>query len=80
MTSSNEKVLNTTTSKDGSNKFLIEVKIEQLDSTGTPIEVWTLYNPQISRFNASELNYESDALSTYTLTIDYDWANLSEVP
>jgi hypothetical protein len=69
---------NTTTSKIGSNNFLIEVKIEQLDSTGKAVEIWQLYNPQISRFTASELNYESDALSTYTLTIDYDWANLSE--
>ena len=69
---------NTTTSKAGSNTFLKSVVIKQVDSTDKPVEVWTLYNPQISRFSASELNYESDALSTYTLTIDYDWANVSE--
>lgn len=69
---------NNTTSKEGSNSFLTNVTIEQYDSTGVVVEKWTLYRPQISKFGTSELNYENDSLSTYTLTIDYDWANVSE--
>lgn len=75
---SQASLTNTTTSKVGSNNFLKSVAIEQLSSTGDVVEKWTLYNPQISKFSTSELNYESESLSTYTLTIDYDWANLSE--
>lgn len=75
---SEKSLTNTTTSKTGANNFLTGVEIQQLDSTGNPIEVWNLYNPQISKFSASELNYENDGLSTYTFTIDYDWANIDE--
>lgn len=77
----NKKTLtNTTTSKVGSNNYITGLTIDHLDSEGNPRERWTLRNPQISKFQASELSYESDNLSTYTITVDYDWAELDPNP
>lgn len=73
---STPSLTNTTTTKLGSTSFLTEVTIQQIESKGTPVETWTLFNPQISKFGTSELSYDSDSISTYTLTIEYDWATL----
>lgn len=73
-----KSLTNTTTAKDGAVNYLQGVEIRQFDSNGNVVEFWTLFNPQISKFSASDLNYDNDTLSTYILTIDYDWANVNE--
>jgi hypothetical protein len=68
-----------TLSKEQSVRALGEiVRLQQIgDLNGMPnqvIETWELWNPWIQSFQFGELNYESDAMVTVTLTLAYDWA------
>ena len=51
--------------------------ISQLDSSGKPIEVWTIYNPIISSISWGDLDYGDDGFVQYSLEIAYDWAEFS---
>ena len=54
-----------------------EIKIYQLDSTGEiTVEQITLYNGWISSIQSSDLSYESEDLTTYTVELRYDWADI----
>ena len=50
--------------------------IQQLNADGAPVETWDLYNPIIEKMELDSLDYGKDDLSTYKLTIQYDWATL----
>jgi len=51
--------------------------IEQLDAEGLTVESWSLYNPIIEKFEQDGLDYAKEELSTYSLTISYDWASFT---
>jgi hypothetical protein len=66
----------TTISKMSSVAALNSVIITQIDSVGNSLETWRLENPWIANVEFGELSYDSDELTTITLTIRYDWAAL----
>lgn len=51
--------------------------IDQLNADGNVVESWNLYNPSITKLEQDGLDYGKEDLSTYTLTVKYDWANLN---
>ena len=51
--------------------------IEQLDADGNVLEKWTLINAFITSLDTDELSYDSEELSTVSLTISYDKADLT---
>jgi hypothetical protein len=53
-------------------------KIHQVNAAGENSEVWTLYNPMITKISWGDLDYGSDDLVEYTLDVAYDWAELTE--
>lgn len=57
----------------------LKIQITQLDSDGNAVEIWILDNANIINLNHSDLNYENDGLSNYTITVVYDWAYLDGV-
>ena len=58
-----------------SNAFGNSIKIQQINPAGDKIvEQWTLVNPIISEINWGEVDYSSDDLIEYVLTVDYDYA------
>jgi len=63
-------------SKSGAVQGLGNVLIQQLDSDGTPIEEWTLWNAFVTALKFGDLDYSSDELSEITITLRYDWARL----
>lgn len=66
----------TTISKQDAVNALGGVIIQQIDSEGTPMETWTLWNPFITGVTYGDLSYEEDSLTEVTITIRYDWAVL----
>ena len=52
----------------------VRMVVEQLDADGLVVESWSLYNPLIEKLEQDGLDYAKDDLSTYALTIRYDWA------
>jgi hypothetical protein len=53
-------------------------RIYQVNGVGKATEVWTLYNPLITKVSWGDLDYSSDDLVEYTLDVAYDWAELEE--
>ena len=53
-------------------------RIYQVNGDGNPTEVWTLYNPLITKVSWGDLDYGDDGLVEYTLDVAYDWAELEE--
>lgn len=53
-------------------------KIHQVNAAGEDNEVWTLYNPMITKISWGDLDYGSNDLVEYTLDVAYDWAELTE--
>jgi hypothetical protein len=53
-------------------------KIHQVNAKGDPTEIWTLYNPMITKISWGDLDYGSNDLVEYTLDVAYDWAQLEE--
>ena len=51
-----------------------QVKIEQQDNKGRPIDTWVIHGPLITSISFGELAYESDDLVEYKLDIEYDFA------
>ena len=65
-----------TISRDKSVASLGNVKIEQIDADGEPIERWTLHNAFISTVDFGQLSYASEDLVEISATIVYDWAEI----
>ena len=63
--------------KDAVNALGGRIYISQLDSGGSVIEEWQLYNPFIKGVSFDELDYEGDDLLNLELTLRYDWARLN---
>lgn len=57
------------------NGTAVPMVVEQLDANGLIVESWTMYNPIISKLELDTLDYGKEDLSTYSLTINYDWAS-----
>lgn len=53
------------------------ITIEQIDSEGNAIERWTLKNPFISNVEFGQLSYASEDMVEITMTIVYDWAEIT---
>lgn len=53
------------------------VVITMINANGEPIEEWTLTNPFITSVEFDQLDYTSDDLAEITLTMKYDWAELT---
>lgn len=54
------------------------LEIHALNNNGKTIEKWILYNAVPTQLEMSNLDYKSDDLSTYSLTLQYDWATVNE--
>ena len=67
-------------SKAGAINALGQVRIQELDVAGKPIEEFTLFNSFVSTANLGELTYESENIVTLSLTIEYDFARFNLVP
>ena len=68
----------TTINKKDATNALGNVTITQIGEDPTvELEKWTLMNAWIQQANFSQLDYESDELSTIELVLRYDWAELS---
>jgi hypothetical protein len=61
-------------SKQTSVEALGEVKIDQIDSEGNPIETWTLSNAWIKDVAFGDLDYTQEGLTEISMTVRYDWA------
>ena len=55
-----------------------EVLCQQLDDEGAVLESWTLNNSFIADVSFGNLDYGSDDLTEYSMTIRYDWATYNE--
>ena len=53
-------------------------RIHQVNAAGESTEIWTLYNPLITKISWGDLDYGSNDLVEYTLDVAYDWAQLEE--
>ena len=65
-----------TMSKSKSVAALGAVFIVQVDSSGNPLETWTLNNPWITDVQYGDLAYGTDDLIEVTLKMRYDWASM----
>jgi hypothetical protein len=53
------------------------VLITQIDSNGSPIETWTLWNAFVSKLEyGGELKYGEEALTEYSMELTFDWARV----
>lgn len=69
------KLSNPTSDQAKINGTAIPMTIDQLDANGLVVESWTMYNPIIEKFEQDGLDYGKEDLSTYSMTIQYDWAS-----
>ena len=53
------------------------ITITQMDAEGNDVEQWTLYNAFIADTSFGSLDYGSEDLTEYSITIKYDWAQLT---
>ena len=67
---------NVTMSKIGATTALKHVKIVQINSSGDPVETWTLVNAWINDVKYGDLAYDGDDLTEVTISLRYDWAEL----
>ena len=51
--------------------------IQQLDADGQVIETWTLYNAFVTSLDFGALDYSVDELVVISMTLQYDYATLS---
>mgnify|MGYP005826801005 CR=1 FL=1 len=66
-----------TISKQGMVQALgTQIKLAQLGAEGTPIETWTVNNPQITSIDFGDLDYGNDGLINITVNLVYDWATI----
>tara|TARA_R110002153_G_scaffold39335_2_gene113375 strand:+ start:1642 stop:2166 length:525 start_codon:yes stop_codon:yes gene_type:complete len=59
-------------------KEIGEIRIEQMNGLGDPIETWNLIGGIITEARFGSLDYSSDELVSISLTIAYDYATFSE--
>lgn len=64
----------TTISKAAACRALGEVKIQQIDAEGSPVEEWILKNAWITSAKFGELDYDSDEMSNIDIELRYDFA------
>tara|TARA_R100000008_G_C3567107_1_gene159764 strand:- start:378 stop:935 length:558 start_codon:yes stop_codon:yes gene_type:complete len=67
-----------TISKAKANAAMGQMRIRQINDVGQEIEVWTLHNPFFQGVDFGEVNYETDDIVSYTLTVTYDNATLGK--
>jgi hypothetical protein len=67
-----------TISKTKAVSGLGSILVEQMNDVGNTQEAWTLNNAFISEVKYGSLDYGSEDLTEYTLTIKYDWATYNE--
>ena len=67
-----------TISKSKAVQGLGQVLVEQIDHEGEKLESWTLYNAFIADAKFGSLDYGSDDLTEYSITVRYDWATYNE--
>tara|TARA_Y100000592_G_C5453992_1_gene310329 strand:- start:473 stop:1075 length:603 start_codon:yes stop_codon:yes gene_type:complete len=53
-----------------------QIKLVQLEHDGTPLETWTLNNPQITSVDFGDLDYSAETMINITVNLQYDWASL----
>lgn len=63
-------------SKELSNAALGAIRLRQINAEGHDIERWTLHNSFLQSVDFGEVNYDTDDIVNYTLTITYDHATL----
>ena len=68
---------NQTVSKNLMGVALGEVHIIHMDADGNDLETWLLHNAFIKSVKFSDLDYDSEDLSTCDLELRYDWATMS---
>tara|TARA_Y100000034_G_C6761427_1_gene339155 strand:+ start:255 stop:842 length:588 start_codon:yes stop_codon:yes gene_type:complete len=66
----------TSMSKARASSALGTVYIQQIDSNGSPIETWTLWNAFITELKFGDLAYGEDDLNELSVTLKYDWARV----
>ena len=64
----------TTISKTKAVSGLGAVIVTQIDHNGQALEAWTLHNAFVSDVKYGTLDYSSDDLTEYSITLRYDWA------
>lgn len=74
----NENVYNTMT-KSSLASAVGAVTVTQMDGEGSPVEQWTLKNALITEFKFGDLEYGGDDLTELSLTLKYDWAEMTGV-
>ena len=67
----------TTMSKSKAKNALGSIQIQQIDSDGTPLETWTLWNAWIKDVKFGDLDYDGDDLTDIEIELRYDWAYLN---
>jgi len=67
-----------TISKSQAVQGLGQVLVEQIDHEGAKLESWTLKNAFIADAKFGTLDYGSDDLTEYSITVRYDWATYNE--
>ena len=76
----NENAKITTINKKDATEAMKRVEIIQIGETDDDIlEKWILNNAWVESVNFSDLDYESDDLSTIEMAIRFDWAELETV-
>ena len=58
-------------------KSLGRVVVKQLDGDGASIEEWVLWNAFITELKWGDLEYGSDEILELSMTLQYDWAEMS---
>ena len=66
-------------SKQGAVNALGQIRIQELDVTGRPLEEFTLTNSFVTTVSLGELTYESEEIVSLDLTIAYDYATFNLV-
>jgi hypothetical protein len=55
------------------------ISIQQIDSEGNPIEIWSLKNPWIVSIDfGGSLDYSADEMNEISIEIAYDWAEIDQ--
>lgn len=79
----NQVIENAPILKDMNKRALINsigtVKIEVLTPNGDVYEVWQLYNAFVSKINFDKLQYKSSQILGATITLSYDWADMTYI-
>ena len=69
----------TSISKLGANTAMGSVFLNQIDADGMPISEWQLWNPFLTNVDFGSVDYGTDDVVEYTLTIDYDYATFKSM-